>query len=193
MIESPRALRIPVSDLALARWWYTEAFGIEASEVREDAVQFHVNGFAVLLTPGVPSADAPTVYWGVADVQGERARLLALQQNGEQALQTLDSEDDAVVRDPFGNPFGLTSLGDADIRRARSQRSAEKIALRNVRGVLDDFQQKESQRSREIRSLLLAGLVMLVLMVLLFAGIARYQAYKRAAQTLTVPALEKAR
>ena len=191
MIESPRALRIPVSDLDLGQWWYTQAFGIEPSEVRDDGVQFQVHGFAVLLTPGTPQRDAgPVLYWGVADVAREQARLLALQSDTTQALQArADATADTIVRDPFGNAFGLTTLGDMQIKRAREQRSSEKIALRHVRETLDGLQQEEQQKRHALRQLLRVAAVLLVVAILA-ALVARQLRAPKPAQTLPTPPVE---
>ena len=172
MIESPRALRISVPDLVLATKWYTQAFDLEPTEVHADGVTFHLQGFTVLLVAGPPSPQTPVIYWGVDDVASERQRLLALHPPGAQALEPLHAGyEEAIVYDPFGNAFGLTSLGDPDIRRARNQRSAEKIALRNVREALDGLQQDElSQRNgRRILYLAVMAIAAVLALVILFA------------------------
>lgn len=191
MIESPRALRISVPDLPLATEWYMQAFDMEPSEVHGDGVTFHVQGFTVLLTIGPPSPQTPVVYWGVDDVASEWRRLLALQAPNGQALEPLrDGTEEAIVYDPFGNAFGLTSLGDPDIRRARNQRSAEKIALRNVRETLDDLQQDELSQRTTRRVFLLAGVAIAI--VLAIAATVSIQRAKslQSDKPLTIPKLE---
>ena len=196
MIEFPRALRITVSDLDLGQWWYTQAFGVAPNEVRADGVQFQVQGFAVLLTLGTPAGDAgPVVYWGVADVAGEHARLLALQDDSTQALQALRQDtQEAVLRDPFGNAFGLTRWGEEHIRAARSQRSAEKIALRHVRDTLDGLQQEERDKHSASRLLRHAGLVLMTVAVIvaaIFATAKLIKSPKSAEQSLDMPTLRR--
>ena len=192
MIESPRALRISVPDLPVATAWYTQAFDLEPSEVHGDAVTFHVQGFTVLLAIGTPSPQTPVVYWGVDDVAGEWRRLLALQTSSPQTLVPLrDGTEEAIVYDPFGNAFGLTSLGDPGIRRARSQRSAEKIALRNVRETLDGLQQDELSQRNARRVFLLAGVV--IALVIAIAATVSIQRAKslHSDKPLTIPKLER--
>lgn len=167
MIEGPRALRISVPDVPLAAQWYTQAFDLEPTDMHEGRVTFHVQGFTVQLVTGTPSPQSPVVYWGVDDVAGEWRRLLALQAPNGQALEPLrDGSQEAIVFDPFGNAFGLTSLGDPDIRRARSQRSAEKIALRSVRETLDSLQQDELSQRNTRRVFLLAGVAIAVVLAI---------------------------
>lgn len=167
MIEGPRALRISVPDVPLAAQWYTQAFDLEPTDTHEGSVTFHVQGFTVQLVTGTPSPQSPVVYWGVDDVAGEWRRLLALQAPNGQALEPLrDGSQEAIVFDPFGNAFGLTSLGDPDIRRARSQRSAEKIALRSVRETLDSLQQDELSQRNTRRVFLLAGVAIAVVLAI---------------------------
>ncbi|MBC7917639.1 MAG: VOC family protein [Rhodoferax sp.] len=192
MIESPRALRISVPDLLLATEWYTQAFDMKPSEARAEGVTFHVQGFTVLLVLGTPSPQTPVVYWGVDDVASEWRRLLALQTSGGQALEPLrDGTEEAIVYDPFGNAFGLTSLGDPDIRRARNQRSAEKIALRNVRETLDDLQKDElSQRSTR-RVFLLAGIAIAVVLIIAVTIAIQRAKSLQSEKPITIPKLER--
>lgn len=192
MIEGPRAVRISVPDLALGTQWYTQAFDMEPSEVRPDGVTFHVQGFAVLLVPGPASPQSPVVYWGVDDVASERQRLMALQTYSDQALVPLnDGAEEAIVYDPFGQAFGLTSLGDPGIRRARNQRSAEKIALRNVRETLDSLQQDEQSLRKTRRIVLFAGIaIVIALMVTAIVAIQRAKSLQ-SEKPLTIPRLER--
>jgi len=185
-------MRISVPDLALATQWYTQAFDMEPSEVRPDGVNFHVQGFAVLLVPGAASPLSPVVYWGVDDVASERQRLLALQTSGDQALAPLhDGTEEAIVYDPFGHAFGLTSLGDPGIRRARSQRSAEKIALRNVRETLDSLQQDEQSLRKTRRIVLFVGIaIAFALVVTALVAIQRAKSLQTE-KPLTIPKLER--
>lgn len=192
MIEGPRALRISVPDLALATQWYTLAFDMEPSEVHADGVTFHVQGFTVLLVTGTPSPNTPVVYWGVDDVASEWRRLLALQTASGQALEPLrDGTEEAIVYDPFGNAFGLTSVGDPNIRRARSQRSAEKIALRNVRETLDSLQQDEQAQRHTRRIFLLAGTVIAAVLVLAVIVSAQRAKSLQSDKPITIPKLER--
>lgn len=192
MIESPRALRIAVPDLALAARWYTQAFDLEPTEMHAEGVTFHVQGFTVLLVTGAPSPQTPVVYWGVDDVESERRRLLALQVSGTQTLEPLQSSrEEAIVYDPFGNAFGLTSIGDPDIRRARNQRSAEKIALRNVRETLDGLQQDEQSQRQTRRIFLLAGTVIAAVLLLAVLFSAQRAKSLSSEKPITIPKLER--
>lgn len=192
MIESPRALRICVPDLATATRWYAQAFDLEPTEAHAHGVTFHVQGFTVQLVPGASGLPAPIVYWGVDDVASERQRLLALRDSADQALATLHgSSEDAVVYDPFGNAFGLTSRGDPDIRRARNQRSAEKIALRHVRETLDGLQQDEQSQRKTRRVLFLVGIVMTAALLVAVQYVAHRAKGPADEKPIAIPKLER--
>jgi hypothetical protein len=165
---------------------------MEPSEVHAYGVTFHVQGFTVLLIAGTPSAQTPVVYWGVDDVQSEWRRLLALQGPSGQALEPLrDGTEEAIVYDPFGNAFGLTSRGDPNIRRARSQRSAEKIALRNVRETLDSLQQDEQSQRNTRRLFMLAGTAIAAVLALAVFLSAQRAKSLQSDKPITIPKLER--
>jgi lactoylglutathione lyase len=194
MIEGPRALRIPVPDLAIASDWYARAFETEPTDSRDDGVTFHIHGIAVMLVTGHPQpVDAPVLYWGVDDVRAEYHRMSGLQSADGNALASLrDGALDAILHDPFGNALGLTTLGDPGIRRARNQRSAEKIALRNVRETLDSLEQDEQFKKQSHRWVLITlAAVIAALLALLGTTLLHSRQSLQDQKPLPIPRLER--
>jgi hypothetical protein len=162
--------------------------------MRADGVTFHVHGFAVMLVTGQPQPmDTPVLYWGVDDVRAEYHRLAGLQSTEGNALASLhEGALDAIVHDPFGNALGLTTLGDPGIRRARNQRSAEKIALRNVRETLDSLEQDEQFRKKTHRWVLITlAAAIAAFLVLLGTTLLRSQQSLLDQKPLPIPRLER--
>ncbi len=103
----------PVEDLAAARAWYANAFGVEPYFDQPFYVGFDVGGWELGLMPSEPGVHEPgnrgvTAYWGVDDAAGAYARLLEL------GATSLAEPSDvgggievACVLDPFGNALGV--------------------------------------------------------------------------------------
>ena len=112
MILGLRTVIYHVNDLARARAWYASALEREPYFDEPFYVGFSVGGFELGLDPdatGVtPGAGSITAYWGVANVDEELARLVAL---GATALAPVHDVGDgirlATVADLFGNAFGI--------------------------------------------------------------------------------------
>ena len=101
-----------VPDLARAKAWYSEAFGVTPYFDEPFYVGFSIGGYELGLDPdtGTIGAGARGVvaYWGVADVQRAVDHLTQL---GASVLAPTHDVGDgirvATVADPFGNPIGL--------------------------------------------------------------------------------------
>jgi catechol 2,3-dioxygenase-like lactoylglutathione lyase family enzyme len=101
-----------VADLAAARAWYVEMLGYQPYFDEEHYVGFDVDGFELGLdsdtTDVQPGAGGAVLYWGVASVDSALVRLLEL--GAVEIVPAADVGADvrhAVVRDPFGNVFGI--------------------------------------------------------------------------------------
>lgn len=99
----------PAPDLAAATAWYTQVFGKGPYFDEPFYVGFNIGGFELGLLPDArPGLDGAVAYWGVPDARSEYARLLGL--GAEPVNEPMDVGGGivtAVVRDPFGNAFGL--------------------------------------------------------------------------------------
>jgi hypothetical protein len=114
-----------------------------------------------------------TVFWGVENLPDACRRVERLGITLVEAPRQRDARTwTACIADPFGNVVGLMERDDPLVRRARSQRTAEKVALRNVRQKLDDLLHEDRQQKLALKAVarvLLAafGLGLLVLLVLM--------------------------
>ncbi|AKU90945.1 VOC family protein [Vulgatibacter incomptus] len=96
-------------DLDAAKAWYIEVLGKAPYFDQPFYVGFNVAGFELGLVPDAkPGVDGGVAYWGVGDARKEYARLLGL---GAQSLHEPQDVGEgiitAIVRDPFGNAFGV--------------------------------------------------------------------------------------
>ena len=172
MIESPRAVRVCVTNLDIARQWYCQALECDPSYVDELGVTFVVGGCLLTLSLGDLSGQPGTaVYWGVDDLAGEYQRLCAMGQGDAQNLPMVDANPrTAEVLDPFGNVFGLFANDGKGERKARNQRVAQKVALQNVRETLDQIQHKEAEEKKLGRIIGWSAAIALVLLALVVWG-----------------------
>ena len=92
----------------------------------------------------------------------------------------------AQVSDPFGNSLGLIGIDSSNARRARHQRTAQKLALQNVRETLDQMQHKESEQKRINRVIGWAAVVV-VLLAMAFAWTLASQQQRNAAALPALP------
>jgi predicted enzyme related to lactoylglutathione lyase len=99
-------------DLDRAKAWYSSVLGIAPYFDQPFYVGFNVGGYELGLDPD-PSASPDgsggvTVYWGVADANAARERLLSLGATSRTAVQEVgEGIKVATVADPFGNVFGV--------------------------------------------------------------------------------------
>lgn len=171
MIEALRSVRYEVSDLAIARQWYSQWLELEPYLSSDTALRYFVDGSWLEITVAEPSASGRAIaYWGVDNLGAELLRLHQAGMHADAPPTTLDAMTKvATFRDPFGNRVGLMEVNDPNVQRVRSHRTAEKLALRNVRAVLDDLSEEEHQQRRAHRVLwalvalaVLAGTLLLV-------------------------------
>jgi len=102
----------PTPDLARAKTWYRDAFGVEPYFDQPFYVGFDIGGFELGLVPEEPvhrSGNRGVVaYWGVPDADAAWSHLAHL---GAKPLDPIKDVGDgirvALVEDPFGNAIGL--------------------------------------------------------------------------------------
>lgn len=170
MVEGPRAIRIPVTHLGIGREWYRRALEREPDGEDGRSVVFTVGGCRLVLQlseqPGEPSG---AVYWAVDQLAAEHLRIATIGQEAGHAPPPVDpTASTAELRDPFGNVFGLIATDERQERQLREQRTAEKLALQNVRETLDRMQQKDADQKR-INRIIGWALATVVLLALVFA------------------------
>lgn len=101
-----------VTDLARAKAWYSEVFGVAPYFDEPFYVGFNVGGFELGLDPDCthqqPGPGGALAYWGVTNAADAVARIAA--QGGEVRGAPRDVGEGirvATVADPFGNLIGL--------------------------------------------------------------------------------------
>lgn len=123
MILGLRTAAYPAPDLARAKAWYTEVFGVAPYFDEPFYVGFNIGGFELGLVPDAPlarPASGVVAMWGVNDVGAEVARLHA---HGatvhEEPKDVGGGITVASVLDPFGNIIGLISNPHFDPKSVR--------------------------------------------------------------------------
>lgn len=99
-------------DLARAKAWYSDVFGLTPYFDEPFYVGFNVGGFELGLDPGAegqsPGPGGSVAYWGVANLAEVMTRLTS---SGVGVVSPMKDVGDgilvATVRDPFGNVIGL--------------------------------------------------------------------------------------
>ena len=109
MIKGMRTVIYPAPDLSAAKDWYSKVLNLDPYFDQPFYVGFAVGGFELGLVPDAkPSSEGSRAYWGVEDAQAGLKRLVEL---GAVVLEDLQEVGEgivtALVRDPFGNSFGI--------------------------------------------------------------------------------------
>src|SRR5688572_14254754 len=111
MIKGLRTVVYRVSDLARAKAWYSDAFGIQPYFDEPFYCGFSVGGFELGFTPDPEAPHAPggvTAYWAVDDIQAAVALLV---ERGAQVHEQVSDVGEGIkvgsLLDPFGNIFGV--------------------------------------------------------------------------------------
>ena len=98
-------------DLAMARKWYAEAFGVAPYFDEPSYVGFEIGGFELGLNPDIKAATVgnnAVAYWGVNNIEDAHARLLAAGAQIREPVTDVGGDIKvASVADPFGNVIGL--------------------------------------------------------------------------------------
>jgi predicted enzyme related to lactoylglutathione lyase len=117
MSATPRVLGLRtviyhVPDLARARAWYADAFGVAPYFDEPFYVGFQIGGFELGLDPDCsrvqPGEGGAAAYWGVTDVEAATSAFVAA---GATVLEPVREVGGgirvAMLADPFGNAIGL--------------------------------------------------------------------------------------
>jgi predicted enzyme related to lactoylglutathione lyase len=107
-----RTLIYKVPDLAAAKAWYTNIFGVAPYFDEPFHVGFEIGGYEFGLQPlegTLPASGARvSTYWGVDNVQAVYDQLLAAGATPfEEPMEVGDGIVVAAVQDPWGNVFGV--------------------------------------------------------------------------------------
>ena len=121
MILGLRTALYAAPDLEAGKAWYAKVLAHAPYFDEPFYVGFEVAGFELGLVPDAkPSADGTAVYWGVADIDAELARLTALGAPSHETPRDVGGGIRvASVRDPFGNVFGLIENPHFDFSKVR--------------------------------------------------------------------------
>jgi predicted enzyme related to lactoylglutathione lyase len=123
MFQGLRTAAYPAPDLARAKTWYTQAFGVAPYFDEPFYVGFNIGGFELGLVPDAPLSRPPggvVVLWGVDDVGATCAHLLALgARMHEEPKDVGGGITAASVLDPFGNILGLIHNPSFDPRAVK--------------------------------------------------------------------------
>jgi predicted enzyme related to lactoylglutathione lyase len=112
MLLGLRTVLYKVSDLAKAKAWYSETFGITPYFDEPFYVGFEVGGYELGLDPDIshqrPGPGGSVAYWGVRDLAATLKQLEARHVEVISPLQDVGDEIKvATLSDPFGNRIGL--------------------------------------------------------------------------------------
>lgn len=165
MIDGIRCVTLFVPDVAASARWYEAVLDCPPMpDVSGTGACFTLNGYELTLRPGDAPCVAAAVYWSVDNLDEEVERLAQLGAQVAEPAQRVDEYTrQACVRDPGGNLLGLVERHDPSENKVRSQRAAEKIALRRVRETLDTLASQEAE-TRRLRRVMwgVAGAVVVV-------------------------------
>lgn len=100
-----------VSDIIVARDWYTKAFGTAPYFDEPFYVGFNICGYELGLQPSdsiAEKTESVVSYWGVEDIDKVYQNFLELGATAHEAPTNRGGElSTAEVKDPFGNIIGL--------------------------------------------------------------------------------------
>jgi predicted enzyme related to lactoylglutathione lyase len=123
MIKGLRTAAYPAPDLARAKAWYAEAFGVAPYFDEPFYVGFNIGGFELGLVPDAPVGRPPSgvvALWGVDDVRAACEHFFSLGATvHEEPKDVGGGITVAAVLDPFGNIIGLIDNPAFDPRAVR--------------------------------------------------------------------------
>jgi predicted enzyme related to lactoylglutathione lyase len=111
MFQGLRTIIYQVPDLARAKAWYSDAFGIQPYFDEPFYVGFNVGGYELGLHPNTGSITAgnnSTTYWGVPNIEAAHKHMLERGATPREPITEVgDGIKVATVADPFGNLIGI--------------------------------------------------------------------------------------
>lgn len=165
MVKFPSAIHLKAHDLARAKAWYAEAFGLKADD-EVDCLRYVFGNMAIVITQGrPPEGGGPLLELSDSDVSATLARV-----RGMAVEAPVAGVDGSVITDPFGNRFLLRQLSAEQLAREQTVKKAA-TALKAVRQQLDHHRESERQQGRrENRVLLIIAAVVLTLMAIVLVA-----------------------
>jgi predicted enzyme related to lactoylglutathione lyase len=123
MFKGLRTAIYPAPDLARAKAWYAQAFGVAPYFDEPFYVGFNIGGFELGLVPDAPVSRPPggvVALWGVDDIRAACSHLQALGATmHEEPREVGGGIIVASVLDPFGNILGLIHNPSFDPKAVR--------------------------------------------------------------------------
>ena len=111
MFQGLRTVIYHTPDLAKAKAWYSEAFGVSPYFDEPFYVGFEIGGYELGLHPdmsGITFGNNAVAYWGVPNIDEAHARMLGRGATPRDAVKDVgEGIKVATVADPFGNVIGL--------------------------------------------------------------------------------------
>ncbi len=112
MFQGLRTVVYKVGDLEKGKAWYRSILGIDPYFDEPFYVGFNVGGYELGLDPDIekdkPGPGGSVAYWGVEDAAAAMQALAAAGAETHRALMEVgEGIKVGVVRDPFGNLFGV--------------------------------------------------------------------------------------
>ncbi len=111
MFQGLRTVIYRVPDLARAKAWYRDAFGLDPYFDEPFYVGFEVGGYELGLHPledGVTVGNNAVAYWGVPDIDAAFRHMVS---KGAEPREAVHDVGEGIkvgsVADPFGNVIGL--------------------------------------------------------------------------------------
>ena len=117
MIKSMKSIVYPSSNIEADVAFWTKVLGKEPYFNEHYYVGFKVDGYELGLDPNAISEGVtqPVTYWGVADIEEEVTRLVALGMTLHEPIQELSSGVKiAKLKDAIGYMFGIVSSKEQD-------------------------------------------------------------------------------
>jgi predicted enzyme related to lactoylglutathione lyase len=110
IIKGLRTVIYAADDIARAKEWYTNAFGVKPYFDEPFYVGFNIGGFELGLDPNMKSrgAGGSVAYWGVDNADEAVAKIVAAGATIASAVTEVgEGIKVATVVDPFGNQIGI--------------------------------------------------------------------------------------
>ena len=111
MLKGLRTIIYPVTDISLAKEFYSALTGTTPYFDQPFYIGYEVGGYELGLDPNrapATSTNGPFTYWGVDDIEIALKSVLAIGAKAHMAIADVgDNIKVASVLDPFGNVVGL--------------------------------------------------------------------------------------
>ena len=114
MLRGLRTIVYHVSNLEVAKMWYSEMFEIEPYFVESFYVGFNIGGFELGLDPSADDytkGNSSITYWNVDDIDSAFERFKTRKISVHQGIRSVgEGIRLGSINDPFGNIIGLIQI-----------------------------------------------------------------------------------